>query len=611
MIQPLGATALANDRCRFVVWAPHAQRVELVLRWPRKAVVRLQRRGGGYYGAVVGNVCAGTRYVYRLDEAEEFPDPASRSQPDGVHGASEVVDPRFDWEDAGWAGLPLRDWVLYELHVGTFTSEGTFAGVVRRLRGLRELGITAIELMPVAQFPGERNWGYDGVYPHAVQNSYGGPKGLNRLVNAAHRAGLAVVLDVVYNHLGPEGNHLEAFGPYFTHKHHTPWGRGLNFDQAGGREVRRFFIENALYWQTQFHVDGLRLDAIEAIRDASRPHFLAELAAACRRRASALGRPFHLIGESGVDIVRRVALDVPGARALAGQWRDDFHHCLHVLLTGEQAGYYRQFRGVAQFARVWRAGAMRRLFVVCGQNHDRVGNRPRGERLSVLVSFEAQKLAAATVLLSPCIPLIFMGEEYGEVAPFRYFVSHSDAAVIRAVREGRRAELAAFGWGSEPADPQSIASFRRSKLRGAASQRGRHLVLREFYRELMRLRRALPLPSSAVRGAMRVRVHRKERVLMVEYVGKRRRFVLLFNYSGSGAEVVAALAAGRWSKRLDSASAKWRGPGGLVAEEVCSRGNARLKLPGWSGVVLEGGRGLGEEERGRGVRSAGAPAAND
>ena len=409
----------------------------------------MRRREDGYHEAVVEGFKPGARYVYRLDGVKEFPDPASGFQPDGVHGASAVVDENFGWRDEGWLGMRLEDCVLYELHVGTFTPTGTFAGVIRRLRGLKELGVTAIELMPVAQFPGSRNWGYDGVYPYAVQNSYGGPGGLKRLVNAAHRVGLAVVLDVVYNHVGPEGNRLKEFGPYFMDRAGTPWGEALNFGGRWGREVRRFFIENALHWQREFHIDGLRLDAIHAIRDSSARPFVEELAEACRRLAKVLGRPFHLIGEDGLDIVRGLPASGRRRSGLDAEWREDFHHCLHVLLTGEQTGYYARYGGVTQFAKVWRAGKARRLFVVFSQNHDQVGNRPGGERLAALVPFEAQKVAAATVLLSPFVPLLFMGEEYGERAPFHYFVSHSESAVVRAVREGRRAELAGCGWRGE------------------------------------------------------------------------------------------------------------------------------------------------------------------
>ena len=585
----LGSSCVARDRRRFLVWAPTVKRVEVVLVAGRRKVVAMRRRGDGYHQGVVEGVEPGARYVYRLDGLKEFPDPASRFQPDGVHGASAVVGPEFPWTDGGWLGMRLEDCVLYELHVGTFTPEGTFAGVIRRLRGLKELGVTAIELMPVAQFPGSRNWGYDGVYPYAVQNTYGGPAGLKRLVNAAHRAGLAVVLDVVYNHVGPEGNHLGEFGPYFRGADHTPWGRALNFDGPGSEGVRRFFIENALYWQREFHIDGLRLDAIHAIRDSSARPFVKELAEACRRQAKVLGRPFHLIGEGGLDIVRGLPASGRRRAGLDAEWREDFHHCLHVLLTGEQTGYYARFGGVAQFAGVWRAGKARRSFVVFSQNHDQVGNRPGGERLAALVPFEAQKLAAATVLLSPFVPLLFMGEEYGERAPFHYFVSHSESAVIRAVREARQAELAGCGWRCEPRDPQDGASFGDSKLNRGLAEQGGHRLLREFYRELMRLRRMLPLPTCADGGRMNVHAYRKERVLVAEYSNASRRSVLVFNYSGRMAAVVVALAAGRWRKRLDSASAGWDGPGGEVPDEVRSRGGVKLRLPARSVLVVESG----------------------
>lgn len=485
--------------------------------------------------------------------------------------------------------MGLEDCVLYELHVGTFTPEGTFAGVIRRLRGLKGLGVTAIELMPVAQFPGSRNWGYDGVYPYAVQDSYGGPAGLKRLVNAAHRAGLAVVLDVVYNHVGPEGNHLGEFGPYFIDRADTPWGAGLDFGGRWRREVRRFFIENALYWQREFHIDGLRLDAIHAIRDSTARPFVKELAEACRRQAKVLGRPFYLIGEGGLDIVRGLPASGRRRTGLDAEWREDFHHCLHVLLTGERTGYCSRFGGVAQFARVWRAGKARRVFVVFSQNHDQVGNRPGAERLAALAPLEAQKLAAATVLLSPFVPLLFMGEEYGERTPFHYFVSHSESAVIRAVLEGRRAELAGCGWRGEAPDPQEQASFESSKPDGRLAERAPHRRLREFYRELMRLRRMLPLPTCADGGRMNLHAYQKERVLVVEYSKASRRSVVVFNYSGRMAEMEVALAVGCWRKRLDSASARWGGPGGEVPEEVRSKGGVKLRLPARSVLVLESG----------------------
>jgi maltooligosyltrehalose trehalohydrolase len=581
-----GATLLHDNRCRFLVWAPHAKRVEVVLLWPRQKVLALRRQERGYHHAVVEGVKPGARYLYRLDGQRELPDPASRFQPDGVHGPSAVVDAEFAWRDEEWSGVPLRDCILYELHVGTFTPEGTFAAAIKHLPELRELGITALELMPVAQFPGSRNWGYDGVYPYAVQNSYGGPAGLKRLVNAAHRAGLAVVLDVVYNHVGPEGNHLGEFGPYFTDSYHTPWGRGLNFDGPGSDGVRRFFIENAFYWQTEFHIDALRLDAIPAIRDSSPTHFLAELARACRRRAPTLSRPFYLIGESGLDIIRHLSVGGPWGCALDAEWRDDFHHCLHALLTREQTGYYARFGGVHRFARAWKATAPARAFVAYSQNHDQVGNRLRGERLAALVSFEARKLAAATVLLSPSIPLLFMGEEYGETAPFRYFISHSNRALIRAVRDGRRAEASAFGWRGRPPDPQAAVSFESSRLNRALMYQPRHRLLREFYRKLIRLRRTVPALVSARGDAIQVLAHRAQAVLLVRYLDGGGQLLVAFNYSDKAATVTAAVSPGRWRKLLDSASRKWGGPGSRVPDEVRSASTVTLNLPEKSVLVL-------------------------
>ena len=426
----LGAVPLGRGRCAFRVWAPACQRVEVCLLGPAARRVPLVADLAGYHAGIFEDVPPGTDYLYRLDDRVERPDPASRWQPQGVHGPSRVLDPTFPWSDSAWRGLPLRDYVLYELHVGAFTREGTFDGVAARLDELKELGVTAVELMPVAQFPGARNWGYDGVYPFAVQESYGGPAGLKRLVDAAHARGLAVVLDVVYNHLGPEGNYLGEYGPYFTDRYRTPWGSALNFDGAESDEVRRYFIENALYWQTEFHLDGLRLDAVHAIRDFSATPFLEELAEQCRRRAEALRRPFRLIAESDMNMARHILPRALGGFGLDAQWSDDFHHCLHALLTGERDGYYADYGGVGQLAKVWREGyaytgehsCFRRhrhgsspranafeQFVVCAQNHDQVGNRMLGERFGALLSFERQKLAAGALLLSPFVPLFVHG----------------------------------------------------------------------------------------------------------------------------------------------------------------------------------------------------------
>jgi len=567
----------------------------------------MRRQEDGCHQAVIEGVRLGARYLYRLDGQREFPDPASRFQPDGVHGASEVVAPGFAWKDEDWLGMRLRDYVLYELHVGAFTPEGTFDAVVRRLPELKELGVTALELMPVAQFPGNRNWGYDGVFPYAVQNSYGGPAGLKKLVNAAHRAGLAVVLDVVYNHVGPEGNHLGEFGPYFMSSTRTPWGRALNFTGQLNHGVRCFFIENALYWQTEFHIDALRLDAVHAIRDSLVAPFLGQLADACHRQAKALGRRFHLIAERGMDIIRHLPTAMRPRRGLDAEWRDDFHHCVHVLLTREQTGYYGRFGGVAQFARVWRSGlagmntrssgrtrrkgALKpppsaKSFVVFSQNHDQTGNRPRGERLAALASFEAQKLAAATVLLSPFVPLLFMGEEYGETAPFQYFVSHSAPTVIQAVCVGRRRGLAALGWQSRGSDPQHHSTFKRSKLNWLLATQSRHRVLREFYRELIRLRKTVPVLGAPKAGAVKVQARESAQALVVGYANQNARLWVAFNYSNRVAGLIAPRSPRGWVKLLDSASRRWNGPGSLVPEALVCEGRVMVRLRAKSMLAL-------------------------
>ena len=602
----LGAIPLSAGRCAFRVWAPNAQAVEVHLMAPENRLVPMKPEGRGYHAAILEQVTPGCDYVYRLDGNTERPDPASRWQPNGVHGASRIAGTPFEWTDADWFGVPLRDYVLYELHVGAFSPAGAFDGVIDHLPELKELGITALELMPVAQFPGARNWGYDGVYPFAVQHSYGGPAGLKRLVNAAHRHGLAVVLDVVYNHLGPEGNYLSEFAPYFTDRYHTPWGRALNFDGPGSDEVRRYFIENALYWQTEFHLDALRLDAVHAIRDFSAVPFLEELAAVCHRQAETLNRRFYVIAESDLNMARHILPRTQGGYGFDAQWSDDFHHCLHVLLTDERSGYYADFGGVSQLAKAWREGyaftgeysrhrrcrhgSNPRLnpvkqFVVCSQNHDQVGNRMLGDRLSAALSFEQQKLAAGAVLLSPFIPLLFMGEEYGESAPFQYFVSHSDQALIDAVREGRRSEFAAFAWKGETPDPNADATFARSKLNHRLAREKGHRTLREFYRELLKLRRELPAIGRVEKETLETTALERENVLIVRQWSDGDEVMLVLSFAREPGAIEASWPTGQWQKRLDSADPRWDGPGGLAPAELSSTGCARLSVPG-TGFVL-------------------------
>jgi maltooligosyltrehalose trehalohydrolase len=595
----LGASFLEDDRARFVVWAPLARKVEVHLLAPLERLVPMESGERGYHHATVGGVEPGSLYMYRLDENRERPDPASRFQPQGVHGPSQVVDPHREWEDADWTGLLLQDYTIYELHVGTFTPDGTFDAVIPHLDELKDLGITAIELMPVAQFPGARNWGYDGVYPFAVQDSYGGPEGLKTLVNACHKLGLAVVLDVVYNHLGPEGNCLAEFGPYFTDSYNTPWGAALNFDGPYSDEVRRFFTENALYWVTEFHTDALRLDAVHAIVDHSAVPFLEELAEAMHQRAEQLHRRIHVIAESDLNDARIVRPRELGGYGLDAQWNEDFHHSLHALLTGERTVYYQDFGGLGQLVKAFTEGfvysgqysSYRRRrhgnssrdvpaerFVVFAQNHDQVGNRMLGERLSQLVPFEGLKLAAGVVLLSPFIPLLFTGEEYGETVPFQYFVSHSDAALVEAVRRGRREEFEAFAWQGEPPDPQDEGTFLHAKLNRGLRAKGHHAVLFAFYKELFRLRKSIAALATLSKEQMEVLGYEKDQVLFLRRWSGNSEVFAVFSFADAEATMAVSVPGGRWRKLLDSADERWQGKGTSIPDMLHSEGEAALTL---------------------------------
>jgi len=609
----LGATFLADGRCRFLVWAPLADAVDLRIVAPQEHVVRLEKIGKGYHQLILADVDPAADYVYRLHgqqtsgPAKERPDPASRYQPRGVHGPSQVVSPAFGWGDADWFGLPLSQYIIYELHVGTFTAEGTFDAAIPDLERLTEIGITAVELMPVAQFPGERNWGYDGTCPFAAQHSYGGPQGLKRLVDACHRKGMAVVLDVVYNHLGPEGNYLRDFGPYFTDFYQTPWGEAVNFDGPHSDEVRRFFIESALYWVCDCHIDALRIDAVHAILDFSARPFLEELALQIHREAERLNRRIYCIAESALNDTRVIRPREFGGFGLDAQWNDDFHHALHSLLTGEISGYYQDFGRLQDLSLSWREGFVysgrysayrrrrhgnssravaARQFVVFAQNHDQIGNRMHGERLTQLITFEQLKLAAGVVLLAPFIPLLFMGEEYGEVAPFAYFIDHSDPDLVEAVREGRRREFAAFGWQENPPDPQDEATFQRAKLNPNLCLQGHHRVLMSFYRELIRLRKTYSCLAQLSKKNMEVVDDEEKMMMLVRRWNDTAEARIIFHFGSTQESMPVPISEGRWIKALDSAEKQWQGPGSRVAPEIESQGAVTLICPPHSVLVL-------------------------
>jgi maltooligosyltrehalose trehalohydrolase len=510
-----GAVALPSGEVSWRVWAPKARAVDLILVDGDQRRALPMRGEDGYFCRVEGETPEGQRYAYRIDGGPERPDPASLWQRDGVHGPSAFFRPEaFSWGDKGWKGVRREDLVFYELHVGTFTREGTFGAIIPRLRELKEMGVTAIELMPVAQFPGSRNWGYDGVLPYAAQDSYGGPRGLQELVDACHRAGLAVFLDVVYNHFGPEGNYLREFGPYFTDRYQTPWGSAVNFDGPGCDAVRDYVLDNARMWLDEFHLDGLRLDAVHAIYDMGARPILRAIAEVGEEAARKTGRPVHVIGESGLNDPRLLLPPERGGHGLSGQWADDFHHALHVHLTGERRGYYTDYGGARDLARVLESpflfawdyspsrgrkhgappeGLAGDRFVVCIQNHDQVGNRPRGERLGSLVGSPAkQRLAASLLLLSPHLPLIFMGEEYGEDAPFPFFCSFSDPQLQQAVREGREREFAEFAEAGVLPDPLDESTFDSARLSWSWPEGTPRAGLRRLYADLLAARREWP-----------------------------------------------------------------------------------------------------------------------
>jgi maltooligosyltrehalose trehalohydrolase len=563
----LGARLVDRDRTEFRVWAPELERVELHIVAPEDRRVAMQKTPTGYHEVTV-DCGEGTRYKYVFDGGDERADPASRLQPEGVHGPSEVVGEAFEWHDRGWTGVALEDYVVYELHAGTFTEEGTFDAIIPRLDDLKTLGITAVELLPVAQFPGSRNWGYDGVYMNAAQESYGGPRALKRLVDACHQRGLAIVLDVVYNHLGPEGNYLGQYGPYFTDRYKTPWGLALNFDGPRSDDVRWFFIHSALQWVDEFHFDGLRVDAVHAIVDHSAEPFLQDLCEAVRKRAEELGRRIYTIAESDLNDPRVISAKEEFGLGFDTQWADDFHHSLHTLLTGEQDGYYQGFPVKASnLARVLTTGYLytgqhsayrgRKYglkpktrngaqFVVSMQNHDQVGNRMLGDRIAAMVSFDKARVAAAATILSPFIPMLFMGEEYGEKRPFQYFTSHSDPELIEAVRKGRREEFDDFSWQGEAPDPHAQETFDNSKLDWTARERGEHQSMWNFYKELLALRRDTPGLRSLNLDAVHPVAHDDQGVLVV----RRGDVLLAFNFSDEVQKVDAP--DGSWTALLDT-----------------------------------------------------------
>lgn len=587
---PPGAWPLDADRCLFRVYAPLRERVTLVKMGPGTGRVALEKTDDGYFQGVVPQMPTGSRYLLQADNHAPMPDPCSHYQPQGVFGPSEVVDLQsFDWTDQHYRARSREDWILYELHVGTFTEEGTFESAIAQLDSLAELGVTTIELMPVAAFPGRRNWGYDGVFPFAVQHSYGGPLGLMRLVDACHAKGLGVVLDVVYNHLGPEGNTFPEFAPVFTDRYRTPWGAAINYDGAYADGIRDLVVEQAAWaWQT-FHLDGFRLDAAHEIVDLSAEHILEAISARLARLSRRTNRPCVLIAEGDRNDPRLVRPRARGGLGLDMLWHEDFHHAMHALLTGESHAYFGDYGRISDLARAYRRGFTfagqysnyrkyrhgRRTghpsngsaFVAYVQNHDQVGNRARGERLSRLIDGEHLKLAAAVTLLSPFVPMLFMGEEYGEVEPFQYFTDHHGQELAKSVRAGRAREFAAFAWQGEVPDPQDPKTFAVSHLRRPPGH-PEGLALWRWYRELIRLRRSVAaLHDTALRHVQTIADEGK-RVLWVRRASDAHQAILAAAFGQQAVQVSWPWPDTDLRIQVDSAEPRWQGPGSLVPERL-------------------------------------------
>ncbi|MCX2475022.1 malto-oligosyltrehalose trehalohydrolase [Pedobacter sp. MC2016-05] len=587
----IGLNFLEGNKVEIWLWAPNANNVLLFI--PEKELeIPLLKQNFGYWYALSSHISEGDQYSFKIWQSGETEDdlsaakpitradPASIYQKDGISGMSTALNLKsFHWTDTDWKGVSLEDYIIYELHTGTFTPDGDFKSIENKLDYLVDLGINAIEIMPVAQFPGNRNWGYDGVYPFAVQNTYGGPKELQHLVNLCHEKGIAVILDVVYNHLGPEGNYFSDFGAYFTDKYHTPWGSAINLDDEKCDPVRQYYIENVLMWFRDFHIDALRLDAVHAIKDGSAKHILREIKENVNLLSETVGRDFNLIVELDLNDNKYINPIEQGGYGMDAQWIDEFHHALRVTAGQAKYGYYSDFDGIEHLGKALTDAYVYdgqfsthrekcfgtkakdnpgKQFIVFSQNHDQVGNRMLGERTSQLVSFEMLKLMAATVFVSPYLPLIFMGEEYAEENPFMFFISHIDEELVGLVREGRKREFAAFHNGEEVPDPQSEETFNHSKLNWQSQIQGKHQIMHAFYKAIIKLRKSSPALAHLDRQQLKVDVYRDQNCLTMIRWHQKQKVLCALNFSKQQ-QVLPVSNGLDYNLVLNSAANQWGG----------------------------------------------------
>jgi maltooligosyltrehalose trehalohydrolase len=603
----IGINFKSNGAAEVLVWAPKVEKLSIDL-IEAGTSLPLHKQEYGYWSLETEDIKPGTHYKFLLNDEAAHPDPASLSQPGGVHNASEAIDlTSYKWQADDWNNIDLQDYIFYELHTGTFTSEGTFKALEQKLNYLKDLGVNAIEIMPVAQFPGERNWGYDGVFPFAVQNSYGGAKGLQHLVDTCHQKNIAVVLDVVYNHLGPEGNYMDLYGHYFTDKYHTPWGNAVNFDDAWSDAVRQYFIENVLMWFRDFRIDALRMDAVHAIKDFSPVHILKEIREHVDRLMQETGRRHYLIVEMDLNDTRFINPISKGGFGMDAQWIDEFHHALRVTAGEASTGYYSDFNGLKHLAKSYKDAYVYdgqysphrkktfgvkaednpgEQFVVFSQNHDQVGNRMLGERTSQLVSFEMQKLLAGAVICSPFLPMLFMGEEYAETNPFLYFVSHTGKELAEAVSKGRKKEFADFHIEGEAPDPNDEQTFLHSKLQWDLLQKEPHRNMFSYYQRLLALRKKEPALHHLSRTELEVAANEENKTLALYRWHDNDYVVCLMNFSKKTQEFVMPAEGSEWNKLLGSADIQW---GGVDSTKDCVNGGEKISLPAESLLIYKRG----------------------
>ncbi len=608
----IGAEYLGSNQCKFTVWAPLLDKVELVIMDDAGDRLIAMQKNAGYHSCLADNIAAGTLYRFKMSAENSYPDPASHYQREDVHGPSAVVDHgQHHWQDSDWKGIDLKQAVLYELHVGTFTTEGSFEAIIPRLKDLADTGINVIELMPVSQFPGNRNWGYDGVFPYAVHHSYGGPEGLKKLVDACHKEGIAVFLDVVYNHLGPEGNYLSQFAPYFTNRYNVPWGDAVNFDGEWSDGVKDYFVNNALHWFKHYHIDGLRLDAVHEMYDHSAVSFWQLLSEEVTALQEKLGRRLYLTAECDYNSPRSVHPTHKGGMGMHAQWLDDFHHALYVMLDEEGRERYADFGTMEQLAKAYTDGFVHsgewvefrkrkhgsssigvdgNKFIAFNLNHDQVGNRVNGERLSVLVTFEKQKLAAAALVLSPYIPMLFMGEEYGETAPFFFFVSHHDQQLVEVVREGRKKEFAAFGPFNAP-DPYDTKTFENCILHWEKRNTGEHKLLLDWHKQLIGLRKSHPALANFLKKDVKAWPVGQEALVLLRHAADGQHSICaLFNFSNRAIELQAPFHRDGWKLLLRSTGVKDEGPENNIKKQMHYNTGDLVKVALHEVIILSSGK---------------------